>query len=231
MMMKKKDIIQNWSLKGAGVKKYKEHKTYKNSYINHNSQIGLIGPTGSGKTNTIIELISRSPERFYEVIYFTGTTSDEHLLNLLKGACDDVIIIDDYEDLPDLQEKNDDDKTTEKLIIFDDIICLPKKILDKISQWFIASRKYGYISIVCGQTYTDIPKKIREQIKYWIIFRLRDIRTVKQVINNHNTTGDNVDDVHKLYLNATDEIGNFFMIDLNSNDKKHYRRNFLDFWG
>ncbi len=119
-------------------------------------------------------------------------------------------------------------KKSEKLIIFDDIINLPKKQLTKIQKWFNSARKYGYTCIATAQNYTDLPIQIRRNTHIFFLFRLNDINTINQILKNHNNNGDYKELVKQAYFLATSKPHNFFFLDTTSNDDKRYRHNFTD---
>lgn len=226
-----KDNIKDWyqiaNKSGTGVTR-KVDKNFNKHLIKPCQMISIIGPTGAGKSQIILEFLSRKNEAFYKIILFTGSTVDEPLYNLLKKHIDGVEMIDNADELPDLTEMNDEDKKTEKLIIFDDIINLPKKQLTKIQKWFNSARKYGYTCIATAQNYTDLPIQIRRNTMIFMIFRLNDINTINQILKNHNNNGDNKELVKQAYFMATSKPHNFFLLDTTSDDDNRYRHNFLD---
>ena len=122
---------------------------------------------------------------------------------------------------------NDEDKKQEKLIVFDDIINLPKKQLVKIHKWYNSARKYGFTCIAVAQNYTDLPIQMRRNTMIYLIFRLNDITTINQILKNHSN-GDDKDLIKKAYFMATSKPHNFFMLDTTSQDNKRYRHNFTD---
>jgi len=205
----------------------KPDKNFKKHLILPCSMIAIIGSTGSGKTSTLIELLSRKNDAFTRIIIFTGSTSDEPLYNYLKKHIDGIEIIDDPELLPNLHDMNDEEKNTEKLIVFDDFINMNKKALKQIQNWFIASRKYGFSSIALCQSFTEIPIALRRNIQYFMIFRLNDVNSINQIIKTHNNVGDDKDAIKEMYFEATENPKNFFMLDL-KDPKYRYRHNFLD---
>ena len=71
---------------------------------------------------------------------------------------------------------NDEDKKHKKLIIFDDIINLPKKQLTKIQKWFNSSRNYGFTCVAMVQNYTDAPILMRRNTQHFVLFRLNDMK-------------------------------------------------------
>jgi hypothetical protein len=133
-------------------------------------------------------------------------------------------------DVPELSTFSEAKK--EKLIVFDDFITLNKKDMKKIEEYAIASRKKGFTSLYMMQNYTSCSKIIMRQIEYFILFRLNDNGSIKNIIKNHN-----IDQIPKelfmdLYLSATSKPMQFFMLDLKNPDKKYrYRTNFTHLLG
>ena len=104
----------------------KLNKTFKNHHILPTSMIAVLGGTGSGKSNAIIDFINRSNGTFYEIIVFNPVSTDEPLLNMLKQKIPELQLINDINELPPLSQF-EEDKDQQKLIIFDDIINMNKK--------------------------------------------------------------------------------------------------------
>lgn len=225
-----KDKLKDWySIAGKGAKSsIKPDKNFKNHMIKPCSMVMMVGSTGSGKTTALVEFLSRKNDAFYRVIYFTGSTSDEPLLNFLQQHIDGIEVIDNADELPELTDLNEEDKKQEKLIIFDDIINLPKKQLTKIQKWFNSSRKYGFTCVAMVQNYTDAPIQMRRNTQYFILFRLNDMNTIHQILKNHNNNGDNKEIVKAAYFQATSQPKNFFTLDLTPNSPARYRHNFTD---
>lgn len=229
--MEFKDNLKNFyevtNNKGIS-KKIKVDKNYKNHYIEPCRMISIIGPTGCGKSCALLNFLERKNNAFYEIILFTGSTTDEPLYNLLSEKIDGIQLIENIEDLPDLTDYNDKDKTQEKLIIFDDIINLKKNELLKIQKFFNSSRKYGFTCINMAQNYQNLPIQIRRNTHIFILFRMNDINTINNILKNHNLNTDK-DKLKYAYFESTKNKGDFFLIDLTTDDFKKYRHNFLDF--
>ena len=176
----------------------------------------------------LLEFIHRKNDAFHRIIIFSGATTDEPLLNLLEKHIDGIELIDNADELPELTDMNDEDKKLEKLIVFDDIINLPKKQLVKIQKWFNSSRKFGFTNIAMCQNYTDAPIQMRRNTMYFVLFRLNDMNTIHQILKNHNNNGDDKDDVKQAYFESTSKPKNFFTLDLTPNSQYRYRHNFTD---
>ena len=61
-------------------------KGFKNHFIEPNSRILMIGSSGSGKTNALLNFIERSSGEFNKIITCSLSTTDEPLYNLLKSS-------------------------------------------------------------------------------------------------------------------------------------------------
>ena len=225
-----KDKIKNWydiaGKAGEGITR-KNDKNFKNHYIKPCQMISIIGATGSGKSQSILEFLSRKNDAFYKILLFSGSTVDEPLYNLIKSKIDGVEMIDDADKLPELTEENADEKKHEKLIIFDDIINLPKKQLVKIQKWFNSARKYGYTCMALAQNFTDLPLQMRRNSMIFILFRLNDTNTINHILKSHNHTGLDNAIIKQMYLYSTKKKGDFFKIDF-TDDKHTFTHNFTD---
>ena len=223
--------ITNWYDKiGINSAKKKLPPNGKNHHIYHNSMILCIGPTGSGKTNALLDYIARSSGEFYKIIICSFSTLDEPLYNFLKHKCDDVEFVNDVEEIPTLTEFDDETKNKPKLIIFDDFINLTKKELKKINPYLISGRKYGFTVWLMAQEYVSIAKVITRNIQYFLLYKINDNVSVDRIIKNHNMYNVDKDVFKKAYQLATKEPLSFFLIDLKSRDvKDRFRHGFLDF--
>ena len=233
-MATKSDKIKDWykKVEGEGLSRApKLDKNFKTHLIKPCMMIGIVGSTGSGKTTAIVEFLSRKNNSFCQIILFSGSTVDEPLVNMLKSHIEGIELIDKAEELPDLTDFNDDDdKMSEKLVIFDDIINLPKKEMTKIQKWFNSARKYGFTCIATAQNYPDLGIQIRRNIMVWLLFRLNDINTINSILKNHNTDGTDKDIVKAMYIDATKERGDFFKLDLTVTGRGRYSHNFTDLY-
>jgi len=207
----------------------KMDKHFKKHHILPNSMIVCIGGTGAGKTNALLEFLSRKDESFYHIILFNPTSTDEPLYNLLKEKIPDIEIVTDINDLPDLKEF-EDDRQHEKLLIVDDFINLPKKDMKKINEYFTGGRKAGFTVWAMAQNYTSIPKIVTRNANYFIIFKLNDTVTINNILKNHNINNIEKEEFKHMYLDATSEPRNFFLVDLKGGKLTHLRKNFLNFY-
>ena len=230
-MTNKKDCINNYYelIDKSLQKKPKLDKNFKMHQILPNSMVMCIGGTGSGKTNALMEFLNRKNNAFYEIILFTGSTTDEPLYNFLQKQIPDMKIFNNIAELPSLKEFDNDGKDQEKLIIFDDFINLNKKEMVKINEYLTSGRKYSFTCWLMAQSYTAVPKIITRNCNYFIIFKLNDNVTINCILKNHNIHNVDKELFKQAYVDSTSEPRNFFMIDLKGGKLTHLRNNFLNF--
>ena len=116
-------------------KETKLDKNFKKHYIKPNSMICCIGGTGSGKTNALIDFLTRKNEAFYDIILFSGSTTQEPLYELLKQKIPEMRMYSNIEEFPSLSEFDNEDKDLERLVILDDFINLKPKEMKKLNEY------------------------------------------------------------------------------------------------
>lgn len=225
------DKITNWYLKID--KKNQDVPTTEKDFKNHgilpNSRIAMIGGSGAGKSNALMEFLQRKNGAFYEIIIFTSNP-DEPLLKQLKEDIPAVKIITDIDEMPLPNQTEMPEAKYQKLCVWDDFITLTKKQMKNPEQWAIAGRKFGWTTIFMAQNYTSLPKVILRQIEYFILYRLNDLTTISNIIRNHNIENIDKQVFIDAYIGATRSKGNFFMVDLKNEDPKYrFRQNFINY--
>ena len=221
------DVVKNW-YESLPKESQKLDKHFKRHYILPNSMILCIGGTGSGKSNALVEFLDRKDEAFYQIIIYSGSTTDEPLYNMLKQKMPELQLYHDIEDVPNLTDF-EEDKKYEKLIVFDDFINLKTKEMSKINKYLTAGRKFGFTVWCMAQNYTSVPKVVSRNVQYLIIFKINDNRSIQTIIKNHNLDGIDDGRFKDLYLESTAQPRNFFMIDLKGGKETRLRHNFLNF--
>ena len=188
-----------------------------------------IGGTGAGKTNSLIDFLTRKNEAFYDILLFSGSTTEEPLYNLLKEKIPEMRMFNNIEEFPSLSEFDDEDNENEKLVILDDFINLKPKEMKKLNEYLTAGRKKGMTIWCMAQSYIAIPKTITRNLHYIIMFRLNDNVSINTIIKNHNIHNVDKDKFKDLYVKSTSEPRQFFMIDMKGDKDKHLRSNFTNF--
>lgn len=191
----------------------KRDKHFKSHLIEPRSMICCIGGTGSGKTNALIDFISRKNEAFHEIIIFSGSTTEEPLYQFLKQKMPEVQYFNDIDEVPELTSF-EDSKDQEKLIVFDDFISLKPKEMEKINKYLTAGRKFGFTVWLMAQNATAVPKTVLRNVNYFIIFKLNEAFTINYLLKQYNQYNVPKEKFLAYYQDATKDKLNFFMIDM-----------------
>jgi len=207
-------------------------KGFKQHFIEPNSRILMIGGSGTGKSNAIINFIERSSGSFNKIIICSFSTTDEPLYNYLQSKIPDVELINNIDDVPAVQEFDDKNKNKQKLIVFDDFVNLSKKEMQKLSDYAISSRKFGFTCIYVSQSYTAIPKIISRNCNYIMIFKINDKVSIKRIIDNHGLVNTyKPEQIERMYHYSTSMPLGFLTIDLKTQDEsKRLRSGFTSFF-
>ena len=224
------DLVNFYSLipktKKASIKNFKTH------FIEPNSRILMIGGSGTGKSNAILNFIERSSGTFSKIIICSFSTTEEPLYEYLKSKIPEVELISNIDEVPPVQEFDDNKKNKQKLIVFDDFINLNKKQMGILADYAISSRKFGFTCIFVSQSYTAVPKIISRNCNYIMVFKINDKISIKHIIKNHGLTNKyNVEQIEKMYHYSTSLPLGFLTIDLRTNDEdKRLRSGFTTFF-
>lgn len=212
--------ITNWyavAEKEGLAKKIKRDKTYANHRIEPNSQIIVIGATNSGKSNSVLDFLSRKLNSFYRVIVFNDFSTDEAINRLLSKRMEGVEMIDDPDKLPDLKDIVVDNE--EKFICFDDIINSSKKTKLKIQKWINSCRKNNFTSMTLAQSFSDCPLQIRNNAMYIILFKVPNVDALKTILRKINIVNISPERFINIYNYCTNELGSFLVCYLRARDQ------------
>lgn len=219
--------MSNWYKQASTVKV--ENPNYKKTHMfNVPFRAVVAGSSGSGKTNTVLDIISKMPNTFQKIVVCTKD-SNEPLYDLLKDKLKDQLSIYDgmiskkmlrggnkmipnVPSLDDVAEK-DDKGFIPKLIIFDDL-CLDDN--ETIGQYFIRARKKNISCIYITQAWYSCPRIIRLQANYAVLKRGANIKDLRSILRE-TSLPQSIGELTKLYNDATDTFESFFLIDLFNN--------------
>lgn len=129
----------------------------------------VVAPSGSGKTNFVLNLIrvfSQGKGTFADITIVTRN-KDEPLYNWLVGQSDAIKVVEGMHNNPKL---DDYDKKYNHLLIWDDLVL--SKNLDSVSDYYIRARKKNVSLLFLSQSYADIPTIIRKNCTYLVLFDL-----------------------------------------------------------
>ena len=205
--------------------KQKQPIGYKNHMIDKNSRILMIGASGTGKSNALMNYIEKSSGEYQQIIICSFSTTDEPLYQYLKNKIPEVELINDINEVPPVQSFDDEDKKISKLIVFDDFICLSKKQMKILEDYAISSRKFGFTTVYISQNYTSVPKIISRNCNYIFCFKINDKVSIKRIISNHGLSDYfTPQEIERYYHYCVSQPLGFLLIDLKTTDNSKILR-------
>ena len=205
----------------------KNNKEYNEKwpYIpDHPYRILIIGRSGSGKTNALINLIYEqdidkiylyakdlSKPKYEFLIKKLEDPGTKHLNNLnafieCSNTMDDV-----YENVNDYNPI----RKIKILIVFDDMIAdimSNKKFQAIIKELFIRCRKLNISLVFITQSYFSVPKDVRLNSAHYLIMKINNRKELQNIAINHSADIDHKDFM-KIHRECTKEPYNFLTID------------------
>jgi hypothetical protein len=183
----------------------------------------IAGNSGSGKTQTLLNLLYNMPDTF-EKIFIVTKNKDEPLYNYLEDKLgkDGLTIKEGITELPDLDAL---DKTQNNLIVLDDLVNEPSKQQRPVCDYFIRARKKNCSIIYISQSFYAVPKLIRDNISYLIIKQVSSMKNLTMICRECSL-GIDKKQLKKIYDDATQSKQDFLLIDLEGDKDERFRKNF-----
>jgi hypothetical protein len=182
----------------------------------------VVAPSGSGKTNFLVNLIhlfSRGKGTFADITIITRN-KDEPLYNFLSAKSDQIQIKEGLHNLPQLDKM---DKAVNHLVCIDDMVLA--KDQSQIENYYIRARKLNCSVIYLSQSYYRIPKVIRNNCSYMVILKLSGQREVNMILSEFGL-GVSKEQLIHLYETATAEKFSPLLLDLEAQPFERFRKGF-----
>ena len=191
----------------------------------HPYRILIIGGSGSGKTNALINLINE--QNGIGKIYLYARDLNEPKYDYLIKKREDAgkkhfnnakAFIECSNTMDDVYENMDDYipiRKIKKLIVFDDMIA---DIMDNrkfhaiIKELLIRCRKLNISLVSITQSYFSVPKDVRLNSTHYLIMKINNRRELQNIAINY-TADIHYKDFMKIYRECTKERFNFLAID------------------
>ena len=225
-----------------------ENKTIHNKnwpYIpDHPYRILIIGGSGSGKTNLLLNLIENQPDidKIYLYAKDPYESKYQYLINKREGVGinhfnDPKAFIEYSNDMHDVYkniDENNIDKERKILIVFDDMIAdmiNNKKLNSTVSELFIRGRKLNISLVFITQSYVKVPKDVRLDTSHFHIAKILNKRELQQIAINHSSDI-STNDFANIYRKYTDELYSFLVNDTTFalNNPLRFRKNLFDIY-
>ena len=191
----------------------------------HPYRIIIIGGSGSGKTNALINLINEQND-IDKIYLYARDLSEPKYEYLIKKREDAGIkhlnnpnaFIECSNTMDDVYENIHDYNSSRKrkiLIVFDDMIAdimTNKKFQAIIKELFIRCRKLNISLVFITQSYFPVPKDVKLNSTHYFIMKINNKRGLKNIAINESA--DIVyQDFMKIYKECIKELSNFLTID------------------
>lgn len=188
----------------------------------------VVAPSGSGKTNFVINLIkvfSHGKGTFTDITIVTRN-KDEPLYNWLVSQDENIKVLEGMNNNPKL---DDFDKKYNHLLIWDDLVL--SKNLDSVCEYYLRARKKNVSLMFLSQSYVDIPKMIRKNSTFLILFDLGGSTREQNYILKEWSSDLDKDELRAIYEDAVKTNLSPLIIKggkVNKNEK--YRKGFIGFY-
>jgi hypothetical protein len=202
-------------------------KTHNPHFDSHHIKLPMrsviLGNSGSGKTQTLMNLIYNMPDTF-EKIYIITKDKKEPIYEFVedKYKKKGVEVLEGVENLPDLSKFDEDTNT---LVVLDDMVNEGEKKLAPVADFYIRCRKKGCSIIFISHSWFKMPKLIRLQLSHLFIKQLSSMRDLKMIMNDFSYDFDKKF-IKEMYEDATKDQKHFLLIDINAKPDERFRKNF-----
>ena len=200
----------------------------------------IIGSFGSGKTNTLINLINEQGD--IDKIYLYAKDLSEPKYEILiknrknvgiKHFNDTNAFIECSNTMDDVYENINDYNPNRKikiLVVFDDMIAdimTNKKFQAIIKELFIRCRKLSISLVFITQSYFSVPKDVRLNLTHYLIMNINSKRELQNIAINHFSDID-YKDLIKIYRECSRKP--FLTIDtvLSASNPLRFRKKLFD---
>ena len=197
----------------------------------HPYRILIIGGSGSGKTNALLNLINNQPDLYEKKYQYLINKREKVGLNHFN---DPKAFIEYSNDMQDVYKNIEDYNPIKKrkvLTIFDDMIAdmiNNNKLNPIVTELFIRGRKLNISIVFITQSYFKVPKDVRLNFTHFFIMKIPNKRELQQIALNHSSDID-IKDFMNIYKKYTKEPYSFFVNDttLPSDNPLRFRKNLL----
>ena len=205
----------------------------------HPYRILIIGGSGTGKTNALLNLINNQQDIDKIYLYAKDPYEDkyQYLINKrervgINHLNDPKAFIEYSNDMHNVYkniDKYNPDKENKVLIVFDDMIAdmiNNKKLNSIVTEIFIRCRKLNISLVFISQSYFKVPKDVRLNTTHFFFMKILNKRELEQIAINHSSDI-NTGDFTEIYRKCTDKPYSFLVIDttLSANNLLRFTKN------
>ena len=205
-----------------------DNPNFKHHNISLPFRMCVVAPSGSGKTNFLLNLIkvfSMGEGTFADISIITQNKK-EPLYEYLEGEFEQIKI---HEGLSHTPKLDDMDKKYNHLVVWDDLVLA--KNLDMVSNYYMRARKQNCSVVFLSQSYYDIPTFIRKNSSYLVILDLGGSkREITAIMNEWGGSLDK-DELRAVYSDATSvHLRPLIITGGKTEPNKKFRKGWLDYY-
>ena len=219
-----------------------EHNSKWPHIPDHPYRVLIIGGSGSGKTDELLNLINNQPDidKIYLYAKDPYESKYQYLINKhekvgLDHFKDPKAFMEYSNDMEDVYkniENYNPGKKRKILIAFDYMIAdmiNNKKLNPVVTELFIRGRKLNISIVFITQSYLKVPKDVRLNSTHFFIMKIPNKRELQEIALNHSSDIDFKDFI-KIHKKCTAEPYSFLVNDttLPSHDPLRFRKNLLE---
>ena len=187
-------------------------------------RILIIGGSGSGKTNALLNLMNNQPDIDKIYLYAKDPYEKKYQYLINKHEKVGLNVYKNIEDYNPIKERK-------ILIVFDDMIANMinnNKLNPVVTELFIRGRKLNISIVFITQSCFKVPKDVRLNSTHFFIMKIPNKRELQQIALNHSSDID-FKDFMNIYKKCTKEPYSFLVNDttLPSDDPLRFRKNLL----
>ena len=216
----------------------KQHNSKWPHIPDHPYRILIVGGSGSGKTNALLNLINNQQgiDKIYLYVKDPYEAKHQYFINKREKVGSDnfkdlrafIEYSNDMQDVYNAIENYNPNKKRKILIVFDDMIAdmiNNKKLNPVVTELFIRGRKLNISIAFITQSYNKVPKDVRLNSTHFFIMKIPNRRELQQIALNHSSDID-FKDFMKIYKKCTTEPYSFLVNDtaLPSDDPLIYNK-------
>lgn len=168
----------------------------------------ICGPSNSGKTNLMLNLLFSSKGLFFENVYVFSKSLYQNKYRFLQCVLKNLSGINyfSYSENESVPHPNDVKKNS--IMIFDDVSCGKQ---DNIKEYFSMGRHNGVDTFYICQTYSYVPKQlVRDNANFLILFK-QDERNLRHIYHDHVNTDMSYETFKQMCIKIWGETRNSFV--------------------
>jgi len=192
----------------------------------------LIGASGSGKSNVLLDLMKKTMGTFNSIKIFTQDKDEplyEYLASMIEPPQLEI-----FEGIDTFNNYDIDSDLShgQHLVIFDDMCIESAKKQKKIEELFIRGRKMskkeGISVMYLTQSYYQTPIIIRKQATHLILKKVNGKRDIGAILKESSLDADGkqLQNMYNHCVKSADDISNFMLIDKSAPEAQRFRKNY-----